>query len=121
MDENKKVFFLRDEMDSCSPEVALLAGMITESSHVDGPRLPAPLPEQVMYRWAFDLVADKTNWKKPIDAQIDAPRNQTDRELFKLMISRAVAFHTGSVPMIVDLDDKQIGVKAIGYYAAVGA
>ena len=77
--------------------------------------------EQVMYNPFFDLVADKTNWKNPIDCMVDAPSNPEDRELFKNMISRAVIFHAGCVPLILDLGGKQIGVKAVGYYEAVGS
>lgn len=82
---------------------------------------PAPLPEQVMYKPFFDLVAPKDNWKNPIDATVRAPRGKKDRELFKQMISQAVVFYTGCVPVILDLGDEEIGVKAVGYYAAVGA
>ena len=82
---------------------------------------PKLLPEQLMYKPFFDLVANKDNWKKPIDAMVDAPSDPTDRHLFKLMISRAVMFYAGCAPLIVDLGDKQIGVKAVGYYEAVGA
>jgi hypothetical protein len=94
---------------------------IPEVSQLDELRPPEPLPEQRMYKWAFDLVAPKDNWKKPIDAMVDAPMGKEDRELFKVMIKRAVMFYTGSVPIILDLGDKQIGVKAVGYYEAVGA
>ena len=80
-----------------------------------------PCATQLMYKPFFDLVAPKANWKNPIDCKIDAPSGKDDRELFKKMISQAVVFYTGSVPVIVDLGDKQIGVKAVGYYVAVGA
>ena len=85
------------------------------------PEPPKPLPEQVMYRPFFDLVVSQDNWKMPVDAKIDAPSGKADRELFKLMITRAVTFFAGCCPIIVDLGDKQIGVKAVGYYEAVGA
>ena len=78
-------------------------------------------PEQLLYKSFFDMVANKDNWKLPIDTMLDAPSGTEDRELFKKLISRAVVFYTGSVPIIVDLGDKQIGVKAVGYYEAVGA
>ena len=80
-----------------------------------------PMPEQVMFQPFFDLVANKANWKLPIDAMIDAPELPEYRELFKNMITKAVVFYTGCVPLIVDLGDKQIGVKAVGYYEAIGA
>jgi hypothetical protein len=79
------------------------------------------IPEQVMYAPFFDLVADPKNWKNPIDCKVDAPSSPEDRKLFSQMISRAVVFYTGSVPVILDLGDKQIGVKSVGYYEAVGA
>jgi hypothetical protein len=80
-----------------------------------------PLPEQIMYKWAFDLVAPKGNWKTPINTKVDAPTGREDRELFKKMIARAVMFYTGSVALIVDIGDKQIAVVADGYYKAIGA
>ena len=83
-------------------------------------RPPAPLPEQVMYKPFFDLVAPKDNWKNPIDCKIDAPSDEADRWLFKLMITKAVTFYAGSLATITD-DGKQIVVKARGYYADVGA
>ncbi len=79
------------------------------------------LPEQKMYKPFFDMVCSKENWKNPIDAMVDAPTSAIDRALFKQMISQAVVFHAGCVPVIVDLGGKQIGVKAVGYYKAVGA
>jgi hypothetical protein len=84
------------------------------------PQPPAPLPEQVMYKPFFDLVAPKDNWKNPIDCKIDAPQGEADRWLFKLMITKAVTFYAGSLATITD-DGKQIVVKARGYYADVGA
>jgi len=94
---------------------------LSQCSDVHTMRAPDPLPEQLMYKPFFDLVANKNNWKSPIDAMVDAPQDPTDRHLFKLMISRAVMFYAGCAPLIVDLGDKQIAVKAVGYYKAVGA
>lgn len=108
----------------CDDQMCRKVAKMDEPGHEDMlgfPRLPAPLPEQVMYKPFFDLVADKANWKKPIDAMVDAPSGKEDRELFKKLISQAVIFYAGCVPLIVDLGDKQIGVKAVGYYEAVGA
>ena len=84
------------------------------------PSLPEPIVEQRMYKPFFDLVAPKDNWKNPIDCKIDAPTNDADRWLFKLMITKAVTFYAGSLATITD-DGKQIVVKARGYYADVGA
>jgi len=85
------------------------------------PGAPTKLVEQVMYEVFFNLVADKTNWKNPIDCKIEAPSGAEDRDLFKKLVSRAVTFYTGCVPVILDLGGKLIGVKAVGYYEAVGA
>jgi hypothetical protein len=107
------VVSLLDELDRCPSE---LRPAVEAMFRVP----PAPLPEQVMYKPFFDLVAPKDNWKNPIDCKIDAPTDETDRNLFKLMITRAVAFYAGSCATITD-DGKQIVVKARGYYADVGA
>lgn len=80
-----------------------------------------PLPEQLMYRPFFDLVAPKDNWKNPIYARIKAPQGREDRKLFKQMIERAVEFFAGCAPLIEDFGGEKITVRAVGYYQAVGA
>lgn len=64
-------------------------------------------------RKAFKLVADKTNWKNPIDTIV--PKN-SDTDL----ISEAVTFFTGSVPDFVTTK-KGIRVTADGYYLSIGS
>ena len=106
-----------------APNVVLVDELDVASSELTAVEFPEhkPMPEQVMYKPFFDLVANKENWKNPIDAVIDAPADKADRDLFLQMISNAVRFYAGCVPLILDLGDKQIGVKADGYYKAVGA
>lgn len=84
-------------------------------------QMPKPLPEQVMYKPLFDLVADQKNWKNPIDAVIRTPAGSEDKALFTLILSRAVTFYVGCVPMITPEGPDHIRVQAKGYYKAVGA
>lgn len=73
---------------------------------------------------AFDRVADKANWKMPVDAIVEIA---THAEL--ATIRQAVIFFTGSVPtfkpvaIIRTLDGSvcRYRVVADGYYRAVGA
>src|SRR5262245_44728559 len=72
-------------------------------------------------RDAFDRVADKANWKNPVDAVIDI---SGDAEM--AMIREAVIFFTGSVPKFAPrkgakLPGCRYRVTARGYYLAVGA
>lgn len=73
---------------------------------------------------AFDLVADKTNWKLPIKAIVSG--DGIDREL----ISDAVVHFTGSVPEFYFWNGGKslrgdytvfAEVTAAGYYATIGA
>ena len=79
------------------------------------------LPEQVMFAPFLKLVADKRNWKNPINAVVDLPRTEGDRKLFLELLSRAVCFYCGCVPEILDLGSNKVRVVAVGYYAAVGS
>lgn len=70
---------------------------------------------------AFDKVADKANWKLPIDATVDL---SGDADL--ATIREAVVFFAGCVPTFVPvvgaaLPGCRYRVRAVGYYAAVGA
>lgn len=65
---------------------------------------------------AFTRVADKANWKNPIDAVVAL---HSDFEM--LTLREAVIFHTGSVPRIDALGRNRYRVTAVGYYVAVGA
>lgn len=68
-------------------------------------------------RDAFDRVANKTNWKLPVNAVIEATAAD------QLLISEAVVFFTGSVPTITRVPNwpHLSLVRADGYYKAVGA
>lgn len=70
-------------------------------------------------REAFDLVADKSNWKLPIDAAVpDMTLGLAKR------IRVAVIWFTGSVPkfrIAVKANGNTWTVRADGYYKAVGA
>lgn len=61
---------------------------------------------------AFNLVADKANWKNPVDALIDPAQRE--------IVSDAVVHFTGSVPTFSPAGDK-LRVKADGYYLTIGA
>jgi hypothetical protein len=96
--------------------------VVTEPGLLDeAPRPPELLPEQMMYKPFFDLVADKANWKNPIYARIKAPQGREDRKLFKQLITKAVEFYAGCTPLIQDTGAEKITVRAVGYYKAVGA
>ena len=64
---------------------------------------------------AFDRVADKGNWKLAIDALVTVA---DPREL--LLIARAVPFFAGCEAEIT-AEGRGHRVRAVGYYAAVGA
>lgn len=69
---------------------------------------------------AFGQVANKANWKLPIDAVVDCD------DLEKAMIAEAVVFFAGckakfSPAAGAKLPRCRYRVQAIGYYAAVGA
>jgi hypothetical protein len=69
---------------------------------------------------AFDYVANRDNWKLPIDATVDlGPASMA-------MVREAVIFFTGSVPSFTAVGPEvdrcaRFRVRAAGYYAAVGA
>jgi hypothetical protein len=65
---------------------------------------------------AFDLVADKANWKLAIDAEVPAVG---EFEIY--VLKQAVIFFTASIPQIETVAPGRVRVKADGYYAAVGA
>lgn len=62
---------------------------------------------------AFDKVADKANWKLPVEAVIDAGELE--------LIADAVVHFTGSELSSVTESEGKLRVFAKGYYAAVGA
>lgn len=61
----------------------------------------------------FNLVADKANWKNPINAFVPATIDLD-------AITDAVIHFTGSVPTYT-MTRKGWNVKAAGYYVAIGA
>lgn len=76
---------------------------------------------------AFNLVADKANWKNPINAVVEF---RSARE--RIALHRAVEFFTGSRPTLTFMkfvpndsgtgsDTVKYRVTAAGYYAAIGA
>jgi hypothetical protein len=65
---------------------------------------------------AFELVQNRENWKLPIDAVV-AIESDFEREL----IYHAVMFYTGSIAQFYRQGPVQYRVRAMGYYAAVGA
>jgi len=68
---------------------------------------------------AFEMVQDPTNWKNPIDAAIPA--------YMKDAVEEAVIFYAGCRPTFEEVNKRarrsmrRLRVKAVGYYAAVGA
>jgi hypothetical protein len=62
-------------------------------------------------RAAFDLVADPTDWKNPINAVVD-PDEQT-----KVMIYEAVRFFTGCTPKFTRLSANRYRVTTSGFRA----
>jgi hypothetical protein len=73
----------------------------------------------------FDMVADKKNWKMPVDAVV--PLKDFDD---MMLLREAIVFYTGSNPSFESMGPGQtftmserhrFRVKAAGYYAAVGA
>lgn len=79
-------------------------------------------------REAFDRVADKTNWKNPIDAEVVIESGDYEMET----IREAVVFFAGCRPSFTfvrvvrriganDSGSNLYRVRAAGYYVAVGA
>src|SRR5262245_36809222 len=70
---------------------------------------------------AFNAVADKVNWKNPIDATVDLDAYT------KAIVAKAVEFFTGSKAKFARKGGTTTGgigryrVTAAGYYAAIGA
>lgn len=70
---------------------------------------------------AFDAVADKTNWKNPIDRVVDLD------DYTKALVERAVIYFVGSTPTFERLGGTTTGgvgryrVRADGYYLTIGA
>ena len=70
---------------------------------------------------AFNAVANKANWKYPVNATVDLDAYT------KAMVFEAVVFFTGSKPTFKRLTGSTTGgmakyrVKAAGYYATIGA
>ena len=69
---------------------------------------------------AFDKVANKANWKFPVDATVTI---KTHYEM--ALIQEAVVFFTGSVAKFTAVEllgsKCKYQVKAAGYYATIGA
>jgi hypothetical protein len=70
-------------------------------------------------REAFEMVEDPANWKNPIDAAIPA--------YMRDCVEEAVVFFAGCRPTFEAVNPKarrsmrRLRVRAVGYYAAVGA
>lgn len=70
---------------------------------------------------AFNSVADKSNWKNPINIVVDLDDHT------KQLVAEAVTFYTGSVATFARLTGTTTGgvaryrVQAVGYYEAIGA
>jgi hypothetical protein len=73
-------------------------------------------------RAVFNLVADKNNWKNPIDSTV-----VLGGDLTKALVHEAIVFFTGSVPTFRKISDASAAYKswyrvtAPGYYSAVGS
>jgi len=78
-----------------------------------------PSAEQKKYGPLFNLVADKSNWKNPINATVD-PKVLLEMGATKADLGKAITFYTGSVATI-GREGKVLRVKADGYYIAIGA
>jgi len=81
-----------------------------------------PSPEQKKYEPLFKLVEDKTNWKNPINSMVD-PQSLRELGATKTDLGKAITFYTGSVATIGrdPQNPRMLRVRAIGYYAAIGA
>jgi len=65
---------------------------------------------------AFDAVANKANWKAPIDAV------GIFSESYQAAIAVAVEFFAGCKPTFTPINDSPfVHVEAVGYYEAIGA
>ena len=84
-----------------------------------GERAYEMTPEQRKYQPLFDLVANRENWKYPVDALV-SPSVVRALGATKSDLGRAVTFYTGSVPTI-SREGVRWRVRAAGYYAAVGS
>jgi len=65
---------------------------------------------------AFNKVANKTNWKLPIDKKVSLSSvDEVD------LVVEAIIHFTGSVPSYDQLDGDVYHFQAQGYYIAIGA
>ncbi|MDR2142540.1 MAG: hypothetical protein LBR11_12305 [Deltaproteobacteria bacterium] len=64
-------------------------------------------------RSAFESVANKADWKGPIDALVQADQVK--------MVAEAIDFFAGCRPTYAPAANGQVRVRAVGYYEAVGA
>lgn len=62
---------------------------------------------------AFAKVSNKTNWKLPIDTVVE----KADIKI----LTAAIPFFCGSVPMFTPVEGGKVRVEADGYYADIGA
>lgn len=64
---------------------------------------------------AFEMVRDKSDWKKPIDIVIDdpGPKNLACME-------EAIIFYTGSTATVRELPSGRLKITAPGYYNTIG-
>jgi len=60
---------------------------------------------------AFEKVQNKKNWKKPINTHI---KNE-DRDITE----KAIVFFTGSIPEFKAITEKDLYVKAGGYFSSI--
>ena len=95
------------------------ARFAAELAEANGPGFNGPGFEAFQSRAnaEFSLVADASNWKAPIAAEVTiAPEGLG-------FVLAAVTFFTGSVPTfeLVGRGPVRFMVRAAGYYAAVGA
>lgn len=65
---------------------------------------------------AFTEVEAKTHWKDPVDCVIPKPSLEK-----QALLEEAIVHFTGSIPIITDIGNNQVRVRADGYYAMENA
>ena len=84
------------------------------------PKIPSPkninLHQEIAARLKpfFNLVKNKTDWKKPIDKTLKADEKTIQG------ISEAIEYFTGSIPNIKKIGKNLYRIQAVGYYNSMG-
>jgi len=85
--------------------------MLKQATDAVGGGVRGMLLEKAILKGAFDVVADKEDWRAPIDAVVDPSTCEYDADV----IAHAIAFFTGTIAEFFAQPCGEYSVRAIGY------